>query len=74
MTIKDLRKPDNYFGDIEPGTVFAIEEDFYMAIEPIEEKDFGNPLNAVNLGTGELTYYFDTTAIQIVKTQLCVWQ
>ena len=74
MMIKDLRKPDNYFGDIKPGTVFAIGDTIYMAVELIEEKDFGNPLNAVNLETGELTHYFDTTAIQIVKAQLCVWQ
>lgn len=74
MTIKDLRKPDNYFGDIEPGTVFAIGDTIYMAIEPVEEKELGALANAVNLETGELTYYFDTTAIQIVKVQLCVWQ
>ena len=74
MTIKDLRKPDNYFGDIEPGTVFTIEGDFYMAIEPFENKEPCILFNAVNLGTGELTYYFDTTAIHVVKAQLCVWQ
>ena len=74
MMIKDLRKPDNYFGDIKPGTVFAIKDSFYMTIEPIEDMTQGIPLNAVNLETGELTHYFDTTAIQIVKAQLCVWQ
>ena len=53
MTIKDLRKPDNYFGDIEPGTVFTIEGDFYMAIEPFENKEPCILFNAVNLGTGK---------------------
>ena len=73
MTIKDLRKPDNYFDDIKPGTMFAIGDTIYMAIEPVEEKELDVLANAVNLETGELTYYFDTTAIQIVKAQLCVW-
>ena len=72
MLIKDFRKPEDYFGNIEPGTVFAIEGSFYMAIGLIEEKELGVPLNAVNLETGELTYYFDTSAIQIVEAELCV--
>ena len=39
MKIKDFRKPVNYnFGDIEPGTVFAVKDSLYMAIEPLEEK------------------------------------
>ena len=73
MKIKDFRKPVSYnFGDIEPGTVFAVEDSIYMAIEPIEEKELGVCLNAVNLDTGELAHYFDTTAIQIVDAELCV--
>ena len=72
MKIKDLRKPEDYFGNIEPGTVFAIEGRFYMAIDLIEEKETGISLNAVNLETGELAYYFDTTAVQIVDAELCV--
>ena len=73
MKIKDLRKLPTYcFGDIEPGTVFSVEDSIYMAIEPIEENEFGVPLNAVNLETGELAHYFDTTAIQIVEAELCV--
>ena len=72
MLIKDLRKPEDYFGNIEPGTVFAVEDNIYMAIEPIEEKELGAFLNAVNLETGELAHYFDTTAIQIVDAELCV--
>ena len=72
MKIKDFRKPEDYFGNIEPGTVFAVEGNFYMAIEPIEEKELGVLLNAVNLETGELAHYFDNTAIQIVDAELCV--
>lgn len=73
MKIKDFRKPVSYnFGDIEPGTVFAIEDRIYMAIELIEEKESGVFLNAVNLETGELAYYFDTDFIQIVEAELCV--
>ena len=72
MKIKDFRKPEDYFGNIEPGTVFAVEDSIYMAIEPIEEKELGVPLNAVNLDTGELAHYFDDTAIQIVDAELCV--
>ena len=72
MLIKDFRKPENYFGNIEPGTVFAVADSIYMAIEPIEEKELGVPLNAVNLETGELAHYFDDTAIQIVDAELCV--
>ena len=72
MKIKDFRKPEDYFGNIEPGTVFAVEDSIYMAIEPIEEKELGVPLNAVNLETGELAHYFDDTAIQIVDAELCV--
>ena len=73
MKIKDFRKPVNYnFGDIEPGTVFAVEDSIYMAIEPIEEKELGVPLNAVNLDTGELAHYFDTDYIQLVEAELCV--
>lgn len=71
MKIKDFRKPD-YFGNIEPGTVFVVENSVYMAIEPIEEKNLDVLLNAVNLETGELAHYFDTTAIQIVEAELCV--
>ena len=66
MKIKDFRKPEDYFGNIEPGTVFIVENSIYMAIEPIEEKELEVLLNAVNLETGELAHYFGTTAIQIV--------
>lgn len=72
MKIKDLRKPGDFFGDIEPGTVFAVEDNIYMAIEPIEEKELGVFLNAVNLETGELAHYFDTDFIQVVEAELCV--
>lgn len=73
MKIKDFRKSPSYcFGDTEPGTVFAVDDSIYMAIEPIENKTLGMPLNAVNLETGELTYYFETDFIQIVDAELCV--
>ena len=72
MEIKDLRKPEDFFGNIEPGTVFAVKGSFYMAIEPIEEKNLDVFLNAVNLETGELAHYFDTDFIQIVEAELCV--
>ena len=72
MLIKDFRKPEDYFGNIEPGTVFVVENSVYMAIEPIEEKELEVLLNAVNLETGELAHYFDDTAIQIVDAELCV--
>ena len=73
MLIKDFRKPENYFGNITPGTVFAVNDDaFYMAIEPIEEKELGVFLNAVNLETGELAHYLDTTAVHLVEAELCV--
>ena len=72
MKIKDFRKPEDYFGNIEPGTVFVVENSVYMAIEPIEEKELEVLLNAVNLETGELAHYFDDTDIQIVDAELCV--
>ena len=73
MKIKDFRKSVNYnFGDIEPGTVFAVKDSIYMAIEPLEEKELGVFLNAVNLETGELAHYLDDTVIQIVDAELCV--
>ena len=72
MKIKEFRKPEDYFGNIEPGTVFVVENSVYMAIEPIEEKELEVLLNAVNLETGELAHYFDDTAIQIVNAELCV--
>ena len=72
MKIKDFRKPEDYFGNIEPGTVFVVENSVYMAIEPIEEKELGVFLNAVNLETGELAHYLDTTAVQLVDAELCV--
>ena len=72
MLIKDFRKPENYFGNLEPGTVFSVNDTFYMVIEPIEEKELGVFLNAVNLETGELAHYFDTDFIQIVEAELCV--
>ena len=72
MKIKDFRKPEDYFGNIVPGTVFIVENSVYMAIEPIEEKELEVLLNAVNLETGELAHYFDDTAIQIVDAELCV--
>ena len=72
MLIKDFRKHGDYFKNIELGTVFAIEDRICMAIEPIEEKESGAFLNAVNLETGELTYCFDTDFIQPVEAELCV--
>ena len=72
MLIKDFRKPGDYFKNIELGTVFAIEGRICMAIELIEEKESGAFLNAVNLETGELAYYFDTDFIQVVEAELCV--
>ena len=56
MLIKDFRKPENYFGNLTPGTVFSVNDTFYMVIEPIEEKELGVFLNAVNLDTGELAH------------------
>ena len=72
MLIKDFRKPEDYFGNIEPGTVFVVENSVYMAIEPIEEKELEVLLNAVNLETGELAHYLDTDFIQLVDAELCV--
>ena len=72
MLVKNFRKPEEYFGNIEPGTVFALEDNFYMAIKPIEEAELGNTLNAVNLETGQLTYFFDTSTIQIVEAEFHV--
>ena len=72
MLIKDCRKPEDFFGNIEPGTVFAVKGSFYMAIEPIEEKNLDVFLNAVNLETGELAHYFDTDFIQVVEAELCM--
>lgn len=72
MKIKDFRKPEDYFGNIEPGTVFVVENSVYMAIEPIEEKELEVLLNAVNLETGELAHYLDDTAVQVVDAELCV--
>ena len=72
MLIKDFRTPENCFGNIVPGTVFVVNDTFYMAIEPIEEKELGVCLNAVNLDTGELAHYFDTDFIQLVEADLCV--
>ena len=72
MKIKDFRKPEDYFGNIEPGTVFIVENSVYMAIEPIEEKELEVLLNAVNLETGELAHYLDTTAVHLVEAELCV--
>ena len=73
MKIKDFRKSVSHnFGDIEPGTVFAIGDRICMAIELIEEKESDVFLNAVDLETGELTYYFDTDFIQPVEAELCV--
>ena len=73
MKIKDFKKPVSYnFGDIEPGTVFTIDGNFYMAVDPIEENEFGVPLNAVNLKTGEWEHYLDTTTVQVVDAELCV--
>ena len=73
MKIKDFKKPVSYnFGDIEPGTVFTIDGNFYMTVEPIEENEFGVPLNAVNLETGALEHFLDTTAVQVVEAELYV--
>ena len=72
MLIKDFRKPENYFGNLTPGTVFSVNDAFYMTIEPIEEKNLDVFLNAVNLETGELAHYFDTDFIQVVEAELCV--
>ena len=72
MLIKDFRKPGDYFKNIDLGTVFAIEGRICMAIELIEEKESDVFLNAVDLETGELTYYFDTDFIQPVEAELCV--
>lgn len=73
MKIKDLRKSPAYcFGDIEPGTVFSVKDSLYMAIETIVENEFGVPLNAVKLETGELAHYLDDTAVQVVDAELCV--
>ena len=72
MLIKDFRDPENYFGNIVPGTVFVINNAFYMAIEPIAKDELGFSLNAVDLDTGELAHYFDTDFIQLVEAELCV--
>ena len=73
MKIKDFKKPVSYnFGDIEPGTVFTIDGNFYMAVEPIEENEFSVQRNAVNLETGALEHFLDTTAVQVVEAELYV--
>ena len=72
MLIKDFRKAENYFCNLTPGTVFSVNDAFYMVIEPSEEKELGVFLNAVNLDTGELAHYLDTTAVHLVEAELCV--
>ena len=72
MLIKDFRKSEDYFGSIEPGTVFCVDGSFYMAIDLIEEKELSVHFNAVNLDTGGLAYYLDTDLIELVKAELCV--
>ena len=72
MLIKDFREPNNCFGDLAPGDVFAVNDNFYMVIEPVEAKGLNLKLNIVNLDTGELSHYFDTDAIQLVEAELCV--
>ena len=72
MLIKDFRNPENCFGDLVPGTVFVVNDAFYMAIEPIATDELGFSLNAVDLDTGGLAQYFDTDFIQLVEAELCV--
>ena len=40
--------------------------------KPCEEKELGVFLNAVNLETGELAHYLDTTAVKLIEAELCV--
>ena len=72
MLIKDFRKSENHFGNIEPGTVFCVDGSFYMAIDLIEEKELGVHVSAVNVDTGGLAYYLGTDFIQLVEAELCV--
>ena len=69
MLVKDFRKPEEYFGNIEPGTVFALEDNFYMAIKPIEETELGNTRNAVNLETGQLRKFNKDDRVTAVSVE-----
>ena len=63
---------DCYFADVKPGTVFVGKENIYMAIKPITENDLGFDFNAVNLETGELTYFSESDFVQLVDAELYV--
>lgn len=72
MTIKDSRTYNYIFGNISPGTVFVVNNTFYMAIVSVDTEEGWHPLNAVKLDTGELTHFFATDDIQLVEAELCI--
>lgn len=68
-----IREPtEYYFADVKIGTVFAGNENIYMAIGSITESELGLEFNAVNLETGELAYFSEADFVQLVDAELSV--
>lgn len=61
------------FSSIPNGEVFRYEDDYYLAIDVLED-DCCNRVNAINLseGDGEASYFEDDTIVLWVKTTLIV--
>ena len=73
MKINDKRKVKVEFGDIKPGAVFSYcDGDYYMKTETTYGDDNGNYDNTVNLETGELLFFKDSTVINLIKCELTI--
>ena len=69
VTRNDNKKVD--FGTIKTGEVFKDECSIFMAIEQVENKN-GGICNAVDVETGELTFFYADEKVFALKAELVV--
>lgn len=69
ITRNDNKKVD--FGSIKKGDVFKDEYSIFIAIEEVENKN-GGSYNAVDVETGELTFFYADEKVFALKAELVV--
>ena len=70
MKIINKKKEQQYFRDIERGTVFQLKDSFFLKTERIEADDFS--CNAVNLANGVFMAICETAVVTPLDCELVI--
>lgn len=71
MTIVRNDKNHFDFGNLENGDVFRYQDDVFMVIKEIENKN-GSMYNAIDLENGDLTFFYADEEVVALKAELVI--